>query len=177
MRWSASEEWRLDYCQHWSLWYKFPSNTYAVTSSVASLPIMCMIALSPPGWYCNQASTFSTFPSTTMIVLPLAIRSSTSSLLYTRSFRLEMAALAIAGDLRSDCSWQCEYEDLRAQFAAQTQSKVEVYRRLKQIKTPCFIPHAKSFAIETTISNIGLSPRSTFGDGVDRKPSTVMARP
>ena len=58
--------------------HKFAAgNTYAFTSSVASLPIMCMMDLSPPGWYFIHASTFSTLWSTIMIDLPSAISPST----------------------------------------------------------------------------------------------------
>ncbi len=58
-----------------SRWYW--QDTYALTSSVASLPTICRIALSPPGWYFNHGSTFKTFWSTITMDLPSAMSPST----------------------------------------------------------------------------------------------------
>lgn len=53
-------------------------DTNAVTSSVASRPTMCAIALSPPGWYFSQPSTFNACWSTIITERPSAINASTS---------------------------------------------------------------------------------------------------
>lgn len=53
-------------------------DTNTVTSSVASRPTMWAIALSPPGWYFSQPSTFNTCWSTMITERPSAINASTS---------------------------------------------------------------------------------------------------
>lgn len=52
--------------------------SYIVISSVASLPTICKIALSPPGWYWSHAFAFRTFLSKMRIWLPSAINPSIS---------------------------------------------------------------------------------------------------
>lgn len=67
-------------------------NTYALISSVASLPTMCLIAILPPGWNGNQASVFSTRLSKMTMCLPSAIRPS----IYRRDNRASFRDRAMA---------------------------------------------------------------------------------
>jgi len=53
------------------------------------------MAFGPPGWNLNQASALITLPSTMKTDLPLAMRSSISALLYTRSSRVGRNASVI----------------------------------------------------------------------------------
>lgn len=62
------------------------SVTYALTSSVASFPTMCLMAVSPPGWNLTQSSSLSTLLSTMIINLSSDIMPSISAL--DRTWRL-----------------------------------------------------------------------------------------
>ena len=85
---------------------KRSSCTYAFTSSVASLPTICIIALSPPGWYLNQASTFITCWSIMMIDLPSEMSPSICLRERTGRIRFHIFVEGMASQLGTNrCQW------------------------------------------------------------------------